>query len=256
MPGMESLQALLKLKSPSSFTPSGDDYYDKRHAAIVGGEADLEPSELELMGVQDQMPGMSRDRIRDSAMQHLRRTLGLKQIEHQQDMEKATAPEQIRGQYGLKAAELEGQMTGRKMDQQYQMNREDNDARMAQVIAGIQGRQGLQDDQQQFKAGQINPGVLSQIAREEQALRQKASDPKLQPGLLSKIPVIGGAFTPKNPYQEQLSAFTGARQFAQRVYQQYPGMSAEDIAALEGEDKLTPQELQLVNRFLMQFRGR
>jgi hypothetical protein len=184
-----------------------------------------------------------------------------------QALERETAPERvrgeyglagerIRGEYGLKGAELEGEIAGQRLGQQYQMNREDNDARTAQVLAGITGRQQLQDDQQQFKAGQIPPSVLSQIAREEQALRQKAGDPKLQPGLLSKLPVIGKAFTPKNPYQEQLDAFTGARQFAQRVYQQYPGMSAEDIAALEGENELTPQELQLVNRFLMQFRGR
>lgn len=104
-----ALATLLRLREPSNLTNRSQHELD-----IITGADDLGPSDLELQGIQEQTtlrtPGgytanFSREKIRDSAMQTLKRKLALGAIEHQQQMEKTLAPKRIEGQFQVEAAE-------------------------------------------------------------------------------------------------------------------------------------------------------
>ena len=106
------------LASDNNMTPTGDDYFDKRHARIMAGEDQFEPSELEQREMQNTRGTstsgpytsiMSRDAIRDSGLHELKRKLSLERIAHQQAVEKAQAAELVRGQFGLQEEAMRGQ---------------------------------------------------------------------------------------------------------------------------------------------------
>jgi hypothetical protein len=258
---MGALETLLALKGGSNMNSTGDAYLDKRRSAIHTGEADYEPSEMELMDAQNvSAPGspygvsLSRDRVRDSAMQTMRRTLRLDDREHGQTMERVTAPEHIRGQYDVSAAQSQAEAAINKLllgQQQQSMLQEDRQAHQtAQTQAQIDAALARQNDAQGFKQDTAKAPGLTQIASRRQMLMKAASDPKNEPG------VLGGLFGKTNQYKDQLAAFDNTLAAAQGYAQKYPTQSVEEILALEGEDGLTPEEHAQLSEFMLLLRGR
>jgi hypothetical protein len=174
---MGALETLLALKSPSNMTATNDPYADKRKAAIMGGSADFEPSDLELHQAQDAMGGVySRDMIRDSGMQSLRRTLGLQDIKHRQDMERVTAPEMIKGEYGVREAEATGRAAGDRLrfsaDATAQRQDDNQKAIMDRLNLTIGAAGARQEDQQAFKEAHptgvnttVNPALYAAVQK-------------------------------------------------------------------------------------------
>lgn len=111
---MASLQTLLKMKSPSNFSPEGaDPYVLKRQAQIAGGDDALAPSELEQMqtqaGLGDRGLGVSRDMIRDSGINSLKQKLGIMNATEEAKGRAAIAPEIVKGQFGLQERQLQNE---------------------------------------------------------------------------------------------------------------------------------------------------
>lgn len=181
---MGALEALLKIKSPTNQTPTGNGYFDKRRSSIMGSAGNLEPSELELMDEQNRVAqpvgaysaGISRDRIRDSKMQTLSRELGLDAIDHSHKMDLVTAPKIIEGEYGVQAADASGRALADRLNisQNGQNTRQDDaqDAALERLRLQIAAAGGRQEDQQQFKvdhptgaAPSVNPSLYANVSK-------------------------------------------------------------------------------------------
>ena len=106
--GMESLQTLLRLRTPQHVTQ--DPYVAQRRSDIFSGVDDMVPDadSAEAYGAQAELAksgvNVSRDQIRNPAIAKLRQALNMKQMEHEQAMERATVPLHIKGQYDVAAA--------------------------------------------------------------------------------------------------------------------------------------------------------
>lgn len=114
------LATLVGLRSRSNMT--GAPGMTNRALDVVSGDDWMEPSETELLDMQD-AEGVgtrtsrggdyttvrSRDSLRDSGMQTLKRTLGLAEIEAANEAEVEMAPERLRGQNQLRERQLANQ---------------------------------------------------------------------------------------------------------------------------------------------------
>lgn len=90
-------------KIPTSVLPDAQGYGDM----LPGADSP------ELKIAQEQIAketgmGFSRDALRGNVLDSLRKQLGLQDIEHQQTMERVTAPQEIQGRYGVEAARVKG----------------------------------------------------------------------------------------------------------------------------------------------------
>jgi hypothetical protein len=172
------LAVLQKLRSVSNMNPTGDNYFDKRKQQIVGGEDALAPAPLEQLQTQlelgDQGIGVSRDQISDSGISLLRRKLGLQAIQHQQEMEKETQPEIIKGEYGVRAQEAGAKALADRLkfnSDATSARQEDNQAAIMARLDKTIGAQGArQEDAQQYKtdhtpAPAVNPALYSAVQK-------------------------------------------------------------------------------------------
>lgn len=261
---LAALQTLMRMQSPSNMTPTDDPFVDKRRAAILSGEDDLlAPSDDELIGAQSDpgvgvvgSPGgytatLSRDSLRDTAMGTLRKKLGLQEIAHKQDLESKILPEQVKGQYQIRAAQESAKALGDRLaysqNAQDQRSQQNQAAIMDRLNTSLGAQQARQDDAQQFKAGQVNPTAMAAIARERQALATQVQ--KQAPGTVMSF--LGK----KNPAQAQLDAFDNTLAYAQKMAQMPGVASAEDGLAQMGVTGATPDEIGQINKFLLLLRG-
>lgn len=183
-------------------------------------------------------------------MQALRRSLRLDDRQHQQEMEKAVVPEQIRGEYGVRQAETTGkaladrlQYTQNEQDQRTRFIQDQTTARTGLVQAGQGARQ---DDAQAFKAGNVNPAAMTAIANERKAIA--AAQAKNAPNALMRM--LGKS----DPYQAQLETFDNTLGYAQKILREHPEASAEEALAAMGQQP-SPDELGQIQKFLLLLRG-
>lgn len=192
MVGLDALQTMLRMRGPSNVSAMPS----RRSLDVLTGDDQFEPSEAELIAAQNAegvgkfsdggvVAGLSREQLRDSAMQGLRRTLGLKSIEHQQEMEAAERPLHIKGRYEVEAATRSAEAAMDRVLQQQQ----GQDRRTA---AQVDSRMGLQNDQQQHQAGMQEDRQAAMAARPQtsvpQALYKAVEDARTQRGgLINRI---------------------------------------------------------------------
>ena len=150
------LAVLMRMRSPSNMTSTGDPYLDKRRQQIIGGDDELAPSELDQHLAQTQLSsqgagGFSRDMIRDSGINALKKKLGLMQLQSEAD----TADEHVRGQYGVKQAEIGAREAASRQAANQEAIAARQEASQAAMMERLQQsltqRDTAREDQQQFK---------------------------------------------------------------------------------------------------------
>jgi hypothetical protein len=171
MPQGNGLEVLQRLRSISNMTPTGNAYLDKRRGQIATGEDELAPSDLEQLQTQLALDkegvSVSRDQVRDAGIQQLKQRLGLMGRQHQMDMEKETAPEIIRGEYGVRSAEAAARAAADRLKFSADATagrQEDNQRAIMERLDKTQG--GLntrQEDNQQFKVEHPNAGATTMV---------------------------------------------------------------------------------------------
>lgn len=250
---LASIQSLLRLKSPSNVQalPS------KRSLDVVSGMDDFapDPDSPELKMAQEGIArktgmGFSREALRGDIMGKVKQVLGLQQIEHQQEMEKAVVPEQIRGEYGVKQAETGAKALADRLKFSQDAIGQRQEANQAAIMDRLNVTQGAQnarqEDAQAFKAGNVNPAAITAIANERKAIA--AAQAKNAPNALMKM------FGRSNPYDAQLETFDNTLGYAQKILREHPNASAEEALAAMGQQP-SPDELGQIQKFLLLLRG-
>lgn len=256
---MDSMRSLLRLQSPTNVgAASGNPFMARRQSEIASGADEMLPDgdSPGLMIEQENIAkgtgmGVSRDALRGDVLTQLKQKLGLMDREAAHELDQAVIPEQVRGEYGVRAAEASGRAAADRLrytQEQISGRQEQNQGEIMARLDKTLGAQGArQEDAQAFKRGQTNPGALTAIARERQALA--AAVAKSEPGALGKL------FQRTNPRSAELESFDGALGAAQQIVSQFPDASAEDGLAQLGENQLTPEEIGQVQKFLLLLRG-
>ncbi len=284
--GRAALLALLNMRSPSNMTPTGNTYADT--ARVDAGDADMAPSDAELTAMQNteglgtfstperevrtssspwslggggsavrgtsviggNSTSLSRDAMKDTAMQALRQRLGLIGAQSAADTQKAVAPEMVKGQFGLKEAEMklkaataDKDATRMEADARQQRGFDAADSRQQ---AGFTHADTAREDAQSFKGGQVNSQAMAAIMREQEALGKDVA--KGNPGALGRM------FGSTNARQGEVDNFKNNLAYAMKIAQEHPNASAEEAFTAMG---LTPDpaELAQIQSFLIRLRG-
>lgn len=258
---MESLASLLKMKSPSNM--GGAPGMSKRALDVTAGTDWMEPSEDELLEAQNtegvgthSSPNgtyqsvRSRNDLRDSGMQVLKRKLGMAEIEHSQKMEAVERPLHIKGQYDVAAAKTAAEASADRFEQQ-----QDNiDARQRNQIAATQanlqvtqgGQNARQEDAQQDRRERPPTAGPAVIARERQALA--AAVAKSEPSLMDRI------LKRPNPRAAELDDFDNHLAYAEKIVREMPDASVEEALAAMGQEP-DSNELGQIQKFVLLLRG-
>jgi hypothetical protein len=133
---------------------------------VMSGEADFEPSEIELQDMQEgdiergrahggAFAVRSRDAHREGAMSMLRRKLGLDAIQHGQALERVERPMHIKGQYDVAAEEAGARAAADRLAYTQEHISARQDQQHQAVMDRLQITQGgmntRQEDQQQHQ---------------------------------------------------------------------------------------------------------
>jgi len=153
-----ALRALLGMQALSNqATPGVDPFVAKRRAQIYSGEDALANSEVEQRRAQMAEPtlGLSREQYRDDAMNKLKKTLGMQQIQAQQELALKMAPEQLKGEYDLR---------GREMSNEGQLNVAKTYAQQREETAAANNAARAQAQQEMFMQHQADPNRSMTVA--------------------------------------------------------------------------------------------
>lgn len=231
------LMSLLGMQSPSNMTnrpvTSGRNPGDRNNALAAAlrmklnlGEDDGSLSQVDLQGANDSI-------LMD-------------------EIQKATAPEHVRGQYGLQGKEMEGRFGL----QNTEMEQQGADRRLSST-QGFQREQTAGD--QTFTAGEnalsrrsneaiagtryggMNPSVVNKIASMRQAIEKQPV------GMWDRL---------KGNANPQIGQFDEMRDLATAITEKAPGMPLQQALQALGVTGLNPQQTQLLGQLHMMMNAR
>ena len=169
---MNSLQTLLRLKSPSQ-VQTGDPWLARRQSEIASGMDEILPEadspEYKFQQIEDaRRTGIALPRAdyRSGDMSKLRQVLGMKQREHEQNLEQ----EAVKGAYGIEAnrAGQDAAMqrilaTQGSINERSGADREARSAALEQRLGSMESNQAARDAAAMERA-QFNQGAMTQRA--------------------------------------------------------------------------------------------
>ncbi len=186
---MESLQTLMRMKSPSQ-VQTGDPWLARRQGEIASGLDEFLPDadspDYKMQQIEDaQRTGVSMPRAdyRSGHLAQLRQMLGLKEMEQSHELQKSVLGQQAQMDRILAAQQAQTGRTAMQQEGQSARGEADRAAREA----ALEQRLGSMESQQQardaaaMERAQFNQGQMSQ--------RQEAKRPK---SIWERIGLFGG----------------------------------------------------------------
>lgn len=264
-----NLDSLRALQTISNVRPGGRTR-TPRELDILTGDDRFEPTELEQLETQldimgDTGIGVPRETIRSSGLQALKRKLGLEQVEHEQQLERAVVPARVKGEYDVRAQTESAKAAMDRLTanaasiaERQQALQDRVDVRTGRTQEALDVRQQSRLDAQtgrQQAGRRINPSVLNTLAR----LRGQSEAG--EPGTISSF------FGAKNKYRGALDqavqnaivnsgATADEQNVARKIATEFAGVPFDEaLESIVNVESLTQEEYEMINDLVLVMRG-